>query len=334
MEKVVATPCIQAFQRRVASQPGMAGLVARAHFSTAAPAVPRTDLVKMMSLAYVCLKDMFMRTIGTTAFDSDAWKKNGLFAPYSLFVSDPSDPELEDKEMGFKVSVKPNSFTIDGKTMAANGDAPFMQVNPFDMQTGQETPFFFNIFSIDLLKNDVQWSLESAKGTSTSTKFTVEPQFELKSQPIYPPLLCVNAYDSVLGAKDGLKSIYQMLPKALSEDNFKAVLENAKKGNVQTTPVELPAGKVVSGVMYVDDPQLAAGSAVLSALTAPMNAKVIAIKKKAGDEVQEGESVLVLEAMKMEMVVASKVSGVVKMVMAAKGQSMNHGDVLAYIEPK
>jgi urea carboxylase len=52
-----------------------------------------------------------------------------------------------------------------------------------------------------------------------------------------------------------------------------------------------------------------------------------------GDEVVEGESVVVLEAMKMETAVAAPASGRVREVRAAAGQVVTGGQVLVVLDP-
>lgn len=50
----------------------------------------------------------------------------------------------------------------------------------------------------------------------------------------------------------------------------------------------------------------------ISAIKAPMPGLVVDILKKSGDEVSEGENLLILEAMKMENVIKSPINGVIK----------------------
>lgn len=52
----------------------------------------------------------------------------------------------------------------------------------------------------------------------------------------------------------------------------------------------------------------------------------------AGDQVHEGEAILILEAMKMEMEVVSPVAGTVEKIHFAVGQQVTGGQVLATIK--
>jgi glutaconyl-CoA/methylmalonyl-CoA decarboxylase subunit gamma len=65
---------------------------------------------------------------------------------------------------------------------------------------------------------------------------------------------------------------------------------------------------------------------------APMPGSVLDVKVKVGDNVNEGDALLILEAMKMENEVSSPASGVVKSINVAVGASVNTGDVMMIIE--
>ncbi len=67
-------------------------------------------------------------------------------------------------------------------------------------------------------------------------------------------------------------------------------------------------------------------------ISAPMAAKVFEVKVKPGDEVEEGQEVLVLEAMKMEMPIAAEEAGTVKEVRCAVGDAVEAEAVLVVLE--
>ncbi len=66
-------------------------------------------------------------------------------------------------------------------------------------------------------------------------------------------------------------------------------------------------------------------------LTAPMPGTIIAVSKKVGDKVAEGEVVCILEAMKMENEVVAAISGTVGQVLVTKGSVVKTGDPLVLI---
>ena len=51
-----------------------------------------------------------------------------------------------------------------------------------------------------------------------------------------------------------------------------------------------------------------------------------------GDEVQEGDTVVILESMKMEMPVEAEEPGTVSEIRCEEGQSVQEGDVLVVLE--
>jgi acetyl-CoA carboxylase biotin carboxyl carrier protein len=56
------------------------------------------------------------------------------------------------------------------------------------------------------------------------------------------------------------------------------------------------------------------------------------IEVAVGDTVEEGDTVVILESMKMEMPVEAEDAGTVKEVPVAEGQSVNEGDTLVVLE--
>jgi len=70
----------------------------------------------------------------------------------------------------------------------------------------------------------------------------------------------------------------------------------------------------------------------VSDIMAPMGGKVIDVKVKQGDSVQEGDEVIILEAMKMELPVVADTSGTVKEVKCNKGDAVEAEAVLVVLE--
>jgi biotin carboxyl carrier protein len=69
-------------------------------------------------------------------------------------------------------------------------------------------------------------------------------------------------------------------------------------------------------------------SSKVNNIKAPMPGLIIDLKVNAGDTVKAGESLLILEAMKMENIIKSPGEGVVKSVKIKKGESVEKGQVL------
>lgn len=66
-------------------------------------------------------------------------------------------------------------------------------------------------------------------------------------------------------------------------------------------------------------------------IRAPMPGLVLNITKTIGEPVERGETVAILEAMKMENDLSTPHAGTVKEVLVNKGQTVNQGDVLVVI---
>jgi acetyl-CoA carboxylase biotin carboxyl carrier protein len=67
-------------------------------------------------------------------------------------------------------------------------------------------------------------------------------------------------------------------------------------------------------------------------ITAPMVGKIVDIKVKVGDRVQEDDEIAIMEAMKMEMPIVAPAAGLVKEIRVAVGQTCETDMVIAVIE--
>jgi biotin carboxyl carrier protein len=67
-------------------------------------------------------------------------------------------------------------------------------------------------------------------------------------------------------------------------------------------------------------------------IIAPMAGKVIRLLVTVGDEVEAGQGLMVVEAMKMQNEIRSPKKGKVERLHAREGQAVNAGDVLAWVD--
>jgi len=65
-----------------------------------------------------------------------------------------------------------------------------------------------------------------------------------------------------------------------------------------------------------------------NAVSAPMPGTILEVSVKAGDAIERGQQVAILDAMKMHNVIGAPRAGVVAEVCVAANQSVNHGDVI------
>lgn len=68
------------------------------------------------------------------------------------------------------------------------------------------------------------------------------------------------------------------------------------------------------------------------ALITQMPGKIVKIMKKVGDKVTKGETVLILEAMKMENEIKSGADGIIKSINVKEGQALDSGFLMVEIE--
>jgi biotin carboxyl carrier protein len=66
---------------------------------------------------------------------------------------------------------------------------------------------------------------------------------------------------------------------------------------------------------------------------AKMPGKIVKIMKKVGDPIEKGDSVMVMEAMKMENELRASVAGTVCSLMVTEGQAVETGAILMEIKP-
>ena len=111
-------------------------------------------------------------------------------------------------------------------------------------------------------------------------------------------------------------------------------------GNVYDVTVEEGAstGAVSAPAAPKAAPKAAAASAAKPAATgtagsvkinAPMPGKIVDVKVKVGDAVKKGQTVLVLEAMKMENDIVAPEDGTVASINAAVGSAVEAGETIA-----
>ena len=92
-------------------------------------------------------------------------------------------------------------------------------------------------------------------------------------------------------------------------------------------PVQQAAPAPVEAPKAAPAPK-ASGSAGSVKIEAPMPGTVLKINVSVGDQVQEGQAVVVLEAMKMENDIVASSGGTVASINVSSGDNVNSGDVL------
>ena len=106
-------------------------------------------------------------------------------------------------------------------------------------------------------------------------------------------------------------------------------------GVAYNVTVEEGTGAPVAAAAPVAAPAVApapaaapAGAAGAVSVTAPMPGNILDVKVKAGDSVKAGDTLLILEAMKMENEISAPQDGTIASVNVRKGDVVNSGDLL------
>ena len=98
---------------------------------------------------------------------------------------------------------------------------------------------------------------------------------------------------------------------------YNVTVEEGTGAAVASAPAAAPAASAA--------PAGAAGSVTV---TAPMPGNILDVKVKAGDSVKAGDTLLILEAMKMENEISAPQDGTIASVNVRKGDVVNSGDLL------
>ena len=109
---------------------------------------------------------------------------------------------------------------------------------------------------------------------------------------------------------------------------YKVEMEQTVAPVAVSTPRPSAAPRTVSGEKVIAKPTTTGGA---GAIKAPLPGVVLDIKVNVGDAVNAGDTVVILEAMKMENNINADKSGVVKSISVNKGDSVLEGAELLII---
>ena len=125
--------------------------------------------------------------------------------------------------------------------------------------------------------------------------------------------------------------------------NIFSILLDGKSHEVRVTPA--PGGTLTLQTGHheftaeISDPRAWRGrrhgaleAAGRQQIVAPMPGKIIRVLVQAGEKVEAGQGLIVVEAMKMQNEVRSPKSGTVERLLCKEGQPVNAGEVLAWID--
>ncbi len=112
-------------------------------------------------------------------------------------------------------------------------------------------------------------------------------------------------------------------------NTYEVAVEEIGSGQV-AAPVEAPAPAAPKAAAPVAKKPAASAATPAGAtkVTAPMQGKIVDVKVSEGQQVQAGDVLAILEAMKMENEVVAPAAGTVASVNVSAGQSVETGDLI------
>jgi biotin carboxyl carrier protein len=172
--------------------------------------------------------------------------------------------------------------------------------------------------------------------TMDGRQHTVEVQKDAENPDVYHMTLDGKAYDV-----DCRKMPSQIVSMLMDHRSYDVDLERiARRSDTLDGRIHVRVRGRVMRFEILDERRLKMKEAQgfrfdvggVVAIDSPMPGKVIKVLKKEGDEVKEGEGVVVVEAMKMENELRSPKAGKVKELKVKEGAAVEAGARLALIE--
>ena len=136
-----------------------------------------------------------------------------------------------------------------------------------------------------------------------------------------------NTYNVAIGDIDG--NIAQVEVNGVA---YRVEMEESKAATVKTVQAPRPAAapRTDAGQKVIAKPAATAGGG--NSVKAPLPGVVLSIPVKVGQAVKSSDTVILLEAMKMENAIHAGVDGTVKEILVAAGDSVLEGNPLVVIE--
>ena len=100
-------------------------------------------------------------------------------------------------------------------------------------------------------------------------------------------------------------------------------------GEVASSPVAAAPAAAPVPAASAAPKAVPSGTAGSVTVNCPMPGTVLYIKAKVGDSVKTGDTILILEAMKMENEITAPSDGTIASINVSQGASVNTGDILA-----
>ncbi len=159
--------------------------------------------------------------------------------------------------------------------------------------------------------NDFVVSVNSSK---FSIKVLSDNELTVDDEKFHYELLSVSDHSFILKLNN---KIYELTSERLSSDLFKVLVQGYQTDVTVRTALQEKAFKLLESSANFQHHHMN--------VKAPMPGLILKIKKNLGDKVEQGESVIILEAMKMENDLKAPATGIIEEVFVKEGSAVEKG---------
>ena len=125
---------------------------------------------------------------------------------------------------------------------------------------------------------------------------------------------------------------YKVGIEELPEENSADLTQDTPDSRVAPASLSIQQKETQPVFQKTEQPEGNTNNAVKN-VTAPMPGTIISVAVTAGTQVSKGQTLLTLEAMKMENEIKAPLAGTVKDIKVSQGTSVNAGDILIVLAP-
>lgn len=118
--------------------------------------------------------------------------------------------------------------------------------------------------------------------------------------------------------------VFELTSEKLNSDLFKVLVQGYQSEVTVRTALQEKAFKLLESSAGFHHHHMN--------VKAPMPGLILKIKKNVGEKVEQGESVIILEAMKMENDIKATASGIIKNIFVSEGNAVEKNDLLFVAE--
>jgi len=161
----------------------------------------------------------------------------------------------------------------------------------------------------------------SLNGNKMKVNIIDETQASLNGKIVNYELINLNAHTKLLRIND---LFYEIYSDKIDNEKYSLFINGKYFSTIVRTELQERATKLLDEAKGTFNSKIE--------VKAPMPGMILKLKKKPGDDISAGESVLILEAMKMENDVKAPTGGKITTVNVKEGIAVDKGDSLFVIE--